>query len=338
MAATPSHPPASHPPASYPPALATGEHGGDGRRLAEALGVTPCAVLDLSASLNPLAPPVGRLLTKLVDEAGRYPDPAYATAAFAEAIGVGPGRLLLTNGGSEAIALVSAELRRAVVVEPEFSLWRRHLQQVLAPGTPRVGRVRSNPNNPTGALAGDHEVAAVWDEAFYALATGHWTRGDADRGATVVGSLTKLFACPGLRLGYVLAPGPELLGRLARRQPAWSVSSLALAALPALVEDAPLTEWAQGVARLRSELAALFEAAGFRVESRDAPWVLVAEAAWLRPGLAREAVLVRDCANFGLPGWVRVAVPAEPGLERLARALDKVLDEGPPPRPPGLEG
>jgi len=59
--------------------------------------------------------------------------------------------------------------------------------------------------NPTGLLAGQSETAAVWDEAFYALATGSWTRGDVAAGATVVGSLTKLFACPGLRVGYVLA-------------------------------------------------------------------------------------------------------------------------------------
>ena len=47
-------------------------------------------------------------------------------------------------------------------------------------------------------------VAAVWDEAFYPLATGTWTR--ADTGTVVVGSLTKVFACPGLRAGYVVAP------------------------------------------------------------------------------------------------------------------------------------
>ena len=316
-----------------PEALTPGDHGGDGRRLAEALGVPLAHVLDLSASLNPLAPPVGALVAKLVDEIGRYPDPTYATAALADALGVEAGRVLLTNGGSEAIALVCAEMRRAVVVEPEFSLWRRHLDQVAAPGTPGVGRVRSNPNNPIGALAGEHEVAAVWDEAFYPLTTGHWTRGDADRGATVVGSLTKLFACPGLRLGYLLAPSPEVVGRLARHQPAWSVSSLALAVLPALVKDPPLPEWATGVAWLRSQLAGLFETAGFKVANRDAPWVLVADAAWLRPALARQAILVRDCANFGLSGWVRVAVPDEAGLKRLAAALKKALDGEPTPRP-----
>ncbi len=54
-----------------------------------------------------------------------------------------------------------------------------------------------------GSSPTTNDTADVWDEAFYPLATGTWTRGDED--AVVVGSLTKVFACPGLRLGYVLA-------------------------------------------------------------------------------------------------------------------------------------
>ena len=89
---------------------------------------------------------------------------------------------------------------------------------------------------------------------------------------------------------------------------------------------------------------------------------------WRYQALARQAVLVRDCANFGLTRCVRVAGPDEAGpdeagpdeagpdeagpdeagpdeagpdeagLKRLAtaldKALDKALDEGPTPRPP----
>ncbi len=82
-------------------------------------------------------------------------------------------------------------------------------------------------------------AADVWDEAFYPLATGRWSRGDVAAGSAtaVVGSLTKLFDCPGLRLGYVMAD-PALIERLSRRQPAWSVGSLALAVLPDLLEHA----------------------------------------------------------------------------------------------------
>lgn len=305
---------------------APGAHGGDADALAKALGVEPGEILDLSATLNPLATEVVPLVRRLAEVVQRYPDPRHASAALGEAIGIDTNRLLLTNGGSEAIALVATELGAATVVEPEFSLWRRHLPTVRSADTAQGReRVRSNPNNPTGVLADVNEMAACWDEAFYPLATGQWTRGDAERGAIVVGSLTKLFACPGLRLGYVLGPDPELISRLRHRQPMWSVNALALGVLPHLLAHATLGEWADGVAALRTSLASLFEEAGFVVDVADAPWILVREAGWLRVALGHHGVLVRDCTSFGLEATVRIAVPGPSGLERLAKALERAM-------------
>ncbi len=291
------------------------DHGGDGPRLAAALGIAPSAVLDLSASYNPLAPDIAALAAASLDTLRHYPDPAPATAALAEAMGVHRRQLVITNGGAEAIALVAAERPRGRVDEPEFSLYRRHLATV-APDAPRW---RSNPHNPTGRLAAAHERAAVWDEAFYPLATGCWSR--ADPGAVVVGSLTKLFACPGLRMGYVVADDVDLAERLRRRQPAWSVSSLALALIPRLLVLADLATWARGIALLREELAAVLAAFDLRPLSSDANWLLVEGAGDLRARLAPQGVLVRDTTTFGLPGCARVAVPDAAGLERLAAAL-----------------
>ncbi|HEV2766513.1 MAG TPA: aminotransferase class I/II-fold pyridoxal phosphate-dependent enzyme [Acidimicrobiales bacterium] len=289
-------------------------HGGDGPRLAAALGVDVAAVLDLSLSLNPLAPDVATLAADALGSLRRYPDPARATAGLAEAVGVEPDQVLLTNGGAEAIALVAADQERGRVDEPEFSLYRRHLATVDA-GAPRW---RSNPHNPTGLLARAGERAAVWDEAFYPLATGRWTRGDEE--GVVVGSLTKVFACPGLRLGYVLAGG-DLIERLRRRQPAWAVNGLALALLPRLLERTDLPGWARGIAALRDDLAALLAGAGLRPRPSDAPWLLVDGAEGLRERLAPCGVLVRDATSFALAGSARIAVPGPAGLERLARAL-----------------
>ena len=295
-----------------PPA---GPHGGDAVRLARALGVAPTDVLDLSASLNPVAPPPDPVLARHLDAAARYPDADEATAAVAAVLGVGRERVLLTNGGSEAIALLAAERPEGWVDEPDFSLYRRHLA-AIAPDAPRW---RSNPHNPSGALAAPDESAQVWDESFHGLATGRWTRGD--EGAVVVGSLTKVLACPGLRVGYVLAPDAGLVARLAARQPRWAVNGLACAALPELLEAVDLPRVAAEVAGLRGELVAVLRSGGWRPLARDAPWVLVEGAGDLRASLARSAVLVRDCASFGMPGTVRIAVPDERGLERLARAL-----------------
>ncbi|MET0325090.1 MAG: hypothetical protein ABW219_07710, partial [Ilumatobacteraceae bacterium] len=217
-------------------------HGGDGARIARRLGLPVERVIDLSASLNPFAPDVAAVAVGVLDQLGRYPDPVAATDALAAAIGVDPDRLLLTNGGAEAIALVAAELGEGDVVDPEFSLYRRHLTVVRA----GAGRWRSNPSNPLGALAEPAGAAAVWDEAFWPLATGTWTRGDAE--AWRLGSLTKLWACPGLRLGYVIAPTAGAAARIAARQPRWAVNGLAIAVVEPLLAVSDLSAWAAAIA------------------------------------------------------------------------------------------
>ncbi|MGE3620803.1 MAG: aminotransferase class I/II-fold pyridoxal phosphate-dependent enzyme [Acidimicrobiia bacterium] len=289
-----------------------GRHGGDGPALARALGVDPSEVLDLSQSLNPLAPDVASVVAAHLDELGRYPDATRATAVLAGALGCGPDEVVLTNGGSEAIALVARAVGGGVADEPEFSL---HPRGATGP------RWRSNPSNPRGTLAGPAERAGVWDEAFFPLATGRWTRGDLDRGSVVVGSLTKLWACPGLRIGYVASRDRALVARLRADQPEWPVNGLAAAVVEALVPEVDLAGWARGVAGLRAELVDLLAGHGLAARATDACWALVEGAGDLRAELAGHGVLVRDCAGFGLPGTVRVAVPGPSGLERLEAAL-----------------
>lgn len=292
-----------------------GAHGGDGDALARALGVDVADIVDLSMSLNPFAPDVAEVAAAHLDGLARYPDPARASAALAEAIGVAKGQILVTNGGAEAISLVAGLVGGGVVAEPEFALHPR------SAGGPRW---RSNPHNPTGLLATSDTRADVWDEAFYPLAAGAWTRGDVDRGAIVVGSLTKLFACPGLRIGYLICADEDLVGRARLAQPQWSVNGLALAALPSLLHSARLPEWSTAIADLRGQLANLLAAHGLKSQPSDANWVLVGDAGGLRAGLAASGILVRDCANFGMVDTVRMAVPGPAGLDRLAGALGRL--------------
>jgi histidinol-phosphate/aromatic aminotransferase/cobyric acid decarboxylase-like protein len=282
---------------------AAGAHGGDGAAIARALGID---VLDLSQSLNPVAPDVAPVVARHLGALGRYPDPTDATCALAGAMAVDPARLVLTNGGAEAITLVGAELG-GTVEEPDFSLYPRGGGPVW----------RSNPHSPSGRLAPDGATAGVWDEAFHPLATGRWTRGDD---AWVVGSLTKLLACPGLRVGYVLAPDASGATDVRARQPAWSVNGLVCAALPELLAPVDLPRWRDDVAELRSRLVDVLRHAGLAPEPSDACWVLV-EAPGLRDRLAPKGIAVRDCSSFGLPAHVRIAVPDLVGLTRLQEAL-----------------
>jgi len=256
---------------------AAGEHGGDAATVAAALGCEPGDILDLSASLNPEAPDIAALAARRLDSLRRYPDAGAATEAMAAALGTTADRVLLTNGGAEAIALVAGDLGRAAVARrAEFSLYARHLDEAVDPADdPVAPLMRSNPNNPTGRLAAADEDAAVWDEAFYPLATGRWSRGDvaAGRAAVAVGSLTKVFACPGLRVGYVYAD-PARIDRLARRQPRWALNGLAAALVPELLARADLPAWAAANARRRAALTAALPG----VEPSDANFVQIGRA------------------------------------------------------------
>lgn len=297
---------------------APGLHGGDGPAIAAALGLDPSSILDLSLSLNPFGPDVAAVAGRHLGAVGRYPDPGAATRALASAMGVDADRLLLTNGGSEAIALLTAELGGSVSSEPEFGLHPR------GAGWPRW---RSDPHNPGGHLAGPGQVAEVWDEAYYPLATGHWTArrsGEDGRPAWVVGSLTKLFGCPGLRLGYVLAPDGAALASVAARQPHWSVGTLALDVLVELLDTVDLAATAAAIAAARSRLHAVLAGRGLAVRPGVAPWLLV-EHPGLRSALAHHGIVVRDCTSFGWPGVHRIAVTDPAGLARLEPALDQVL-------------
>lgn len=287
----------------------SGAHGGDGIRVARALGLNPNDILDLSQSLNPVAPDPRPVVAAHLDALGRYPDPRGAHEALAEVMSVSLDRLLLTNGGAEAITLVANELGGSVS-EPEFSLHPR--------GT--GPKWRSNPHSPSGCLAESNELADVWDEAFYPLATGQWSRGDRD--AVVIGSLTKILACPGLRIGYVLAD-PAFIETCRRQQPMWSLNGLAASALPDLLAPLNIANDSVAIAALREQLRALLSRHGLIALASDANWLLVKRRG-LRDALAREGVIVRDCASFGLIDTFRIAVANEAGLARLEGALDKL--------------
>lgn len=293
-----------------------GAHGGDAWRLAEALEVPLDHVLDLSASLNPVAPPVAALAAAHLDELTRYPSDHRATTTLAEAMGVDPGRLVLTNGGAEAIALVARMMPVGWVERPDFSLYARHLDR-LEPGAPVW---RSDPHNPTGRLASPDEVADVRDEAFFPLATGRWTRGDD---SVVVGSLTKLFACPGLRLGYVLAPDERIATAIRSLRPEWSVNGLAAAMLPELLSAADLPGWSTAIVALRRELADVLARHGYRAEPGAANYLWIPAATGLRERLLPTGILIRSGASFGAPDAARIAVPTPDGLARLADALEQ---------------
>ena len=201
-----------------------------------------------------------------------------------------------------------------------------------------------NPNNPTGRAV---EPALLSEIAARCAQNGTWlivdecfldflTDGAARTLAGMLESMprlvllrafTKMYAVPGVRLGYC-ACDPALAGALARAGQPWNVSVVAQACgVAAAGERAFARETARRVAEERAFLAAALSARGLTVYPGDANFLLfhAADAA-LCGKLAARGVLVRDCSNYrGLgPGDYRTAVRTRPEHERLLAALDEI--------------
>lgn len=197
------------------------------------------------------------------------------------------------------------------------------------------------PNNPTGTTASPElvlaltEICAVYG-GYVVLdrAYGDLQRPDAaappdelSPNKIEIHSLTKSYALAGLRLGFLRAT-PGLVKRIGAYQPVWSVSSAAQAAgLAALAEPAFLLSTVPQLWTASDELYNGIVGLGLRVWRAALPFLLVqtGDGAGTRAALLCKDCVVRDCASFGLPEWVRVA-PRRPGdNKRLLAAWKECL-------------
>ncbi len=190
------------------------------------------------------------------------------------------------------------------------------------------------PNNPTGVTISVEGVAAIRTacgeacsylivDRAYAAMLRHDVP-DAMRAADMLPfviqlcSLTKLYALAGLRLGYLVAQ-QDVIARVAAYQPTWSVNSAAQVAGLAALGDREfvprtLPQLWQSSKQLRTELCAL----GLVVLPSMLPFMLVhtGNGASTRAALLQHGCVVRDCASFGLPAYVRIA-PRRPEENRI---------------------
>ena len=183
-----------------------------------------------------------------------------------------------------------------------------------------------NPNNPTGAVI-DPAVIAAWataqpqvlfvvDEAYLAFVPGlrsihAWRLPNV----LIVRSLTKEYALAGLRLGYAMGP-VRLVAGLAQARVPWSVNAAAQAAgLAALADQDHLQCTLTALHAAKAELVAGLHALELAPLPSQTHYFLlnVGDGAHFRQQLFNHGLIVRDCASFGLPTYVRIATrqPAE---------------------------
>ncbi len=338
-------------------------HGGLDPREIAALGFDPDGIIDLSANLHPegLSQAMGAALGRVTWD--RYPpaDAGPVREAIAKHEGVPPSWVLPVPGATAGIHLIArafAPGARVTIVGPTFGEYATAVHAAggevievraepplfdvpVADVVPAPLGFLCNPNNPTGAFLGRRSVEDVADRlggllaldaAYEPFTEPRWNPVDlvrAGRRVVVVRSMTKLHAIPGVRLGYLVGP-EDVIAQLRALQPAWSLDAAACAVAPlALRETEARVRLLDRMRAAREELRLTLMNAGRAVGPSEANFLLVhaGDAARVRLGMLRRGVLVRDCASFGLPEWVRVAVPASRERDAMLRAfLDAVRE------------
>jgi threonine-phosphate decarboxylase len=306
-----------------------------------------------------------------------YPEPEPLTleGELADSVGLSPREVVVTNGATEAIYLVAHLLARsatggetsgpAAIVEPTFAEYRDACRlygggveplSIADPYDPPAG-CRSvwccNPNNPTGrawerdrllaAIDSRPEVTFVVDqsyEAFTLRPTISAAEARARHNLIVIHSMTKRYAVPGLRLGWLTAPESLCVGVRRLRMP-WSVNALAIEAGRFLLREGVGGFSLRAMLDEAARLARAIECTGvFAHQYTDTHFMLVEiapgagvdtgadadTAAGLKEWLViREGILIRDAANFrGLtPRHFRVAAQSAAENDLLIDALGR---------------
>lgn len=237
-------------------------------------------LLDFSANLNPFGPPswLQDALNEHYETITRYPEPTYSnsSASVAEHEGIDQDKVLLTNGGAEAVFLVAKyfEKGKALIAHPTFLEYERachhyhiDVEDILigheSGFTLPVQLIREKfiekdvmflcrPNNPTGTVIAEEDLQllleagkktgtyVVVDEAFVDFLTTSiptlTTWLSSYPNLILLRSLTKMYTIPGLRIGYIMAH-PTIINVLKNEQIPWSINSLVDALIPRLLED-----------------------------------------------------------------------------------------------------
>ena len=327
--------------------------------------------LDFSVNLNQCEMPESfyTALENSLQWIDRYPDPQHECLRkkIADMDGVTPAEIVCGNGASELLMAIVHAFRpqKALVTAPCYLGYKAALEAVDADiieypldeasgfelkkdFTDYIGDdidivFLTDPNNPNGRLIDPDIKAAiiteckskgiilVIDECFLPL-TKRGTKVPAyGDGSIRLRAFTKLFAIPGIRLGYTVCRDGQINDAIRRQLPEWNISVIAGEAGAEAADIALNTDFITCSAEItdirRRMFAAMLEEEGFKVYPSDANYLLIRTEAGMYEKLLEKGILVRDCSNFsGLDaGFIRVSVRLPDENEMLIQELKEAL-------------
>lgn len=286
-----------------------------------------------------------------------YPSPnaGELNEAASRRFQINSNQFLFTNGATEAFYLIAhiSIGQKVAIAAPTFSEYEDackihgleyHLVDKENFVASDYGLVFiCNPNNPDGSVIESDDLVQliqespatvfVIDEAYIEFTNQtasliSWV-GQLPN-LIIVRSLTKTFAIPGIRLGYIIA-SPNIIQRLLSKKMPWNVNALAIKVGLQLFEhyDRWLFNVEELLLKTKAFVQALSDIDWLKVKPSHTSYFLVelkkGTAAELKDYLANEhEILIRDATNFKhLEGeYIRLATQSPTANASLVNALN----------------
>lgn len=301
------------------------------------INCSPSAVLDFSASINPLGPPEKAIeaIIKGIKELDHYPNPDYPQfrLGIAKHHQIDQDLVLPSNGAAELLTWIAWEahdLEGVMLPSPCFADYRRALNtfnipckfydlEQLETGLSKGyngALLINNPHNPTGKLWQKKTLLpylqkfrlVIIDEAFMDFLLPNEQESLIDvvedhDNLIILRSLTKFYSLPGLRIGYGVS-NPDRIRKWQKWRDPWSVNNLAaIAGVKALSDfefQQKTWQWLKPTRqKLRDDLSQI---EGLKPLPSSANFMLVEtripSSQLQLELLKREQILIRDCLSF----------------------------------------
>lgn len=349
--------------------LAVYEPGKPIEETARELGVDPSEIIKLASNENALGPSPKAVtaMRAAIESAELYPDGSgiYLREAVAARLGLGRDNVILGNGSNEVIEFVGhaflnrgdnvitseyafiaykliSQLFGAQTIETRALDFQPDLEAMLNAVTPKTKIIFiANPNNPTGALIAQEQIAAfvarvpdeiitVLDEAYFEFLdnppdTIRYVRDG--RNVIILRTFSKIHGLANLRVGYGIARS-ELIEVLKKTRQPFNVNGVAQAgALAALGDNEHLRETKRVVDLGRAYLENEFRAMKLKLSPSAGNFVFVnvGDGPAVFKKLLAMKIIVRPLKGYNLPEWLRITVGTIEQNEKCIAALKKAL-------------
>lgn len=285
------------------------------------------------------------------------PEPFALETKLSGRLGISQSQVCVTNGATDAIYMLAKAFgnNSSSILIPTFSEY----EDACTMNGHHVSRISSieevtddmqtvwicNPNNPTGdvyrndiiknMVNGHPRTIFIIDQAYEQFTSEEvLTAKDAVQWTNVIliHSMTKEYAIPGLRIGYITAC-KEIIDKVNRYRTPWSVNSLAIIAGGYLIDRQKAyfdkksymdeAQWLRmEIDKLSDKIEALPTKTNFMLVR-----LLDAKASDLKEFLITKGILIRDASNFaGLDSrYFRIAAQSHQSNIILINALKEWL-------------